>query len=261
MVYCYKKEGMNMTGRALALITAVFTLMCALAAADAGFLALTGLDRMADSIRQGAQLSSAYYTDGTREFETRDAAEAQQLYEALSEISIASFSGQRDGEGFTAIIFSLTDGSRYSVRFAGERLEAGNTTYDVQGAETFRMMAQAILQGRTGQSGQTAGGTVNAVDLYLPCTPSTGYSWSAAAEREGIVRITGQYFEGDASGRTAGAGGTQWFHFDGVAPGMTAVTLAYSRPWESNAAYTLNCRMTVDSALNVLTWGIEMQAP
>ena len=251
-----------MTGRALALMAVIFTLACACAAADAGFLALTGLDRMAASIGQGAQLSSAYYTDGTREFETKDAAEAQQLYEALSEISIVSFSGQRDGEGFSAVIFSLTDGSRYSVRFTGDRLEAGNTTYDVQGAETFHMMAQAILQGRTGAAGQTAaGGTANAVDLYLPCTPSTGYSWAAAAEREGIVRITGQYFEGDASGRTAGAGGTQWFHFDGAAPGMTAVTFTYSRPWESSAAYTLTCRLTVDSALNVLTWGIEMQAP
>ena len=99
------------------------------------------------------------------------------------------------------------------------------------------------------------------MDLYLPSNPGTGYAWSAQVEREGIVRVTEQLFQGGAEPQSLGAGGTHWFHFDGVRPGVTAVKLSYARPWESSAAYTLTWRMTVDSALNVLVWGFEMQAP
>ena len=243
-----------------AALAAALILSFSCAAADAGFLALTGLDRMAASMAQGVQLASVYYTDGSREFETADAATVQQLFAALSEISISSFSGQRAQEGFSAVIFTLSDGSRYSVRFSGDRLEAGSATYDVEGAESFQALAQALLGGGAGAA-QGTGGTVNAVDLYLPSNPGTGYAWSAQVEREGIVRVTEQLFQGGAEPQSLGAGGTHWFHFDGVRPGVTAVKLSYARPWESSAAYTLTWRMTVDSALNVLVWGFEMQAP
>ncbi len=100
-----------------------------------------------------------------------------------------------------------------------------------------------------------------AVDLYLPGNPTTGYSWIAQAEDEGIVEITDQYFgeKSDAPVPVSGLGGAWWFHFEGVQPGVTSVTLTYARPWEPDSAvYTFVYRLSVDEDLNVLIWGVEM---
>ena len=98
-----------------------------------------------------------------------------------------------------------------------------------------------------------------AVDLYLPGNPTTGYAWTAQAEDEGIVEITDQYFSEKSDEPLSGLGGAWWFHFEGIQPGTTAVTLTYARPWEpEGAVYTFVYRLTVDEDLNVLIWGVEM---
>lgn len=98
-----------------------------------------------------------------------------------------------------------------------------------------------------------------AVDLYLPGNPTTGYSWIAQAEDEGIVEITDQYFGEKSDAPVSGLGGTWWFQFAGIQPGVTSVTLTYARPWEpEGAVYTFVYRLTVDEDLNVLIWGVEM---
>ena len=60
-----------------------------------------------------------------------------------------------------------------------------------------------------------------------------------------------------------GAGGTHWFRFRGLKEGVTSVTLMYFRPWEpieetDPPQYTFVYRMSVDSRLNVILWGFEM---
>ena len=73
----------------------------------------------------------------------------------------------------------------------------------------------------------------NVVDLYLPANPTTGYSWTAEAESPGIVGIREEYFADSRSLGMTGAGGTHWFHFEGLSEGVTSVTLRYARAWES----------------------------
>ena len=98
-----------------------------------------------------------------------------------------------------------------------------------------------------------------AVDLYLPGNPTTGYAWTAQAEDEGIVEITDQYFSEKSDEPLSGLGGAWWFHFAGIQPGTTAVTLTYARSWEpESAVHTFVYRLTVDADLNVLIWGVEM---
>lgn len=98
-----------------------------------------------------------------------------------------------------------------------------------------------------------------AVDLYLPGNPTTGYSWIAQAEDEGIVEITQQYYGEKSQEPVSGLGGAWWFQFAGIQPGVTSVTLTYARPWEpEGAVYTFVYRLSVDEDLNVLIWGVEM---
>ena len=99
----------------------------------------------------------------------------------------------------------------------------------------------------------------NAVDLYLPGNITTGFLWLATAEDDGVVAIDDQYFDDSADLGLMGAGGTHWFHFSGIAPGVTGVELIYARPWQmNNPARRLTVRLTVDERLNVLIWGFEM---
>ena len=99
----------------------------------------------------------------------------------------------------------------------------------------------------------------NCVDLYFPSNPTTGYTWTAEAEDDGIVEVREQFFEDSSSLGLAGAGGTHWFHFDGLKEGITSVVLRYARSWESVApVYSFTCRISVDEQKNVLIWGIEM---
>ena len=236
-------------------------LLMGTAGADSSFLALSGLDRMLAALNGGCTLVSCYYTSGAgadaAEFETADPGEAAQMLQALSEISIAGVSGEAAGEDISAVIFRLSDGSRYSVRFSRGRLEAGSMTCELSGDEAFRALV-ASLTAKYAPSAASlpfaSGG--NSVDLYLPCLPASGYAWTAACEQEGVVRVTDQAFDSDS-----GSSDVHWFHFDGLAEGTTAVRLACARPWDSEPVYTLVYRLTVDASRNVLIWGFEMLLP
>ena len=98
----------------------------------------------------------------------------------------------------------------------------------------------------------------NCVDLYFPANPTTGYSWWAEIEDAGVVELREQYFEDCGELGFVGAGGTQWYHIDGVAEGVTSVVFRYARAWEERALYAFTYRLNVDERGNVLIWGVEM---
>ncbi len=99
----------------------------------------------------------------------------------------------------------------------------------------------------------------NEVDLYFRSNPTTGYSWIAEVENEGIISLQDQYMEDLHPEGMTGVGGVHWFHISGTAPGVTSVRFRYLRPWDpyEDAGSSLY-RLTVDENLNVLIWGVEV---
>ena len=100
----------------------------------------------------------------------------------------------------------------------------------------------------------------NAVDLYLPSNPTTGYSWTCEIEDPSIVSLRDEYFAQSMTSNLAGAGGTHWFHISGVQPGTTSVTFRYLRPWETDVppAEQTTYRLSVNDQLDVMIWGVEV---
>ncbi len=97
----------------------------------------------------------------------------------------------------------------------------------------------------------------NAVDLYFPANPTTGYVWTAEFEEPGIAELDEKYFADGELGKV-GAGGIQWYHIRGVSEGITSVTFRYARSWEDSALTTYVYRLQVDARRNVLIWGVEV---
>ena len=97
----------------------------------------------------------------------------------------------------------------------------------------------------------------NAVDLYFPSNPTTGYGWTAEIETPGIVELDEMYFS-DARPGIVGGGGVQWYRIRGASEGITSVTFRYARPWEDAAVNTYVYRLQVDARRSVLIWGVEV---
>ena len=100
----------------------------------------------------------------------------------------------------------------------------------------------------------------NAVDLYLPSNPTTGYSWTYEIEDPSIVSLRDEYFSQSMGSDLVGAGGTHWFHISGEQPGITSVTFRYLRPWETDVppAEQTTYRLSVTDQLDVMIWGVEV---
>jgi inhibitor of cysteine peptidase len=68
----------------------------------------------------------------------------------------------------------------------------------------------------------------------LPSNPSTGYSWSVAASKLGLLLQQGEAaceIPKSAKGRV-GAGGTEVWRFRAVREGTLTLTFSYARVWE-----------------------------
>jgi len=68
----------------------------------------------------------------------------------------------------------------------------------------------------------------------LPSNPSTGYSWSVAASKPGLLLQQGEAtceIPKFAKGRV-GAGGTEVWRFRAVRAGTLTLTFSYARVWE-----------------------------
>ena len=100
----------------------------------------------------------------------------------------------------------------------------------------------------------------NAVDLYMPSNPTTGYSWTYEIEDPSIVSLRDEYFSQSMESDLVGAGGTHWFHISGEKPGITSVTFRYLRAWETDIppAEQTTYRLSVNDQLDVMIWGVEV---
>ena len=73
----------------------------------------------------------------------------------------------------------------------------------------------------------------DALEVSLPATSGTGYTWQAAPVATGIVTQVGDpEFKSDHA--MPGASGRQIFHFARGAVGMGTLEMHYLRPWEKN---------------------------
>ena len=97
----------------------------------------------------------------------------------------------------------------------------------------------------------------NAVDLYFPSNPTTGYEWTAEIENPAVVELDEMYFA-DWKPGVVGAGGVQWYRIRGASEGITSVTFRYARSWEKDALTTYVYRLQVDARGSVLIWGVEV---
>lgn len=78
------------------------------------------------------------------------------------------------------------------------------------------------------------------VEIRLPGTPSTGYTWRRVEPDDGALagcplQVVGEG-EWTTPDRTPGAAGTCRFLYVAAAPGIVAVRLEYARPWELEEA-------------------------
>ncbi len=73
----------------------------------------------------------------------------------------------------------------------------------------------------------------DALQISLPATSGTGYTWQAAPIAGGFVKPVGETrFKRDSA--MPGASGHEIFRFSVVASGTGALELRYLRPWEKD---------------------------
>jgi inhibitor of cysteine peptidase len=71
------------------------------------------------------------------------------------------------------------------------------------------------------------------VTIALPENPSTGYQWQEEHDKDYLDFLGKEYRTGlSPDERLVGAGGTAYFTFRALKPGLTRVVLKYQRSWE-----------------------------
>ncbi len=71
-----------------------------------------------------------------------------------------------------------------------------------------------------------------AVEFCFSSNPSTGFGWTAEVEGDCVRLIRDEYVQKPQHPAAAGAGGWQYYAFEGVREGAVTVTFVYARPWE-----------------------------
>jgi len=224
------------------------------------FAALSGLDRVQAALERGAAVETLTYGTGTkiaRGFILDDPREIGQMLAALESITIAGPVDEFVTDMYPRVTLRLSDGSECVLDFDGRWLRAAGVNYTLENDGPFWTLVDQLMEKYDPDGAPPERFIPNSVDLYLPSNPTTGFTWLAQAETEGVVAVTDLYFADPAPLGMTGAGGVHWFHLDGLTPGVTAVTLTYGRSWEENPIRTIVYRLTVDEQLNVLVWGIE----
>ncbi|MCR5090850.1 MAG: protease inhibitor I42 family protein [Oscillospiraceae bacterium] len=232
------------------------------------FASVARLDLLQQALDSGAEIVSAVYSDGTgssgNEFTTTNPDETDELWNAVSDIVIADETTAFVTDWYPSIWFHLSDGSSFGVFFDGHNLDMGQKLYVLDSDDAFWALTDSLSKKYRDQreaekpDEPESEPVPNVVDLYFPSNPTTGYSWFAETETEGIVEVSGDYFADSSLLGFTGAGGTQWYHFTGISEGMTSVTLSCARSWEEDSLYSFTYRLSVDEDLNVLVWGVEM---
>ncbi len=114
------------------------------------FMTFTGLDKMAEALDAGAEVESAYYTDGygfsTSEFTTTDAKEIEALWDALCGIELGGPTDESITDWYPLIVFTLNDGSRYGARFESNWLTMGPYNYELENDGAFWRLTGELVK-------------------------------------------------------------------------------------------------------------------
>lgn len=260
------------------------------------FMEITGLTEVVQSLEEGKSIVGITYSEGLGEyadwFYTTDPWEIQDIWTSLQMMETDGPTKWFATDWYPAVELYLSDYSVYRVAFNGHWLDTPEGNYQLKNDEMFWTLT-SLLEERyrdlpmdemyydyydeeygddfdygydegdpdpAGTASEDALDAVpNAVDLYLPANPTTGYTWTVEIEEEGIVEVKDQYFPDSQALGFTGSGGTHWFHFDGLQEGVASVKLSYQRPWEDGEAlYVFIYRLSVDDQNNVMIWGVEM---
>ena len=90
------------------------------------------------------------------------------------------------------------------------------------------------------------------VIITLPENPTTGYTWQTDGGLGDVLMLKEDSYVPDANpGGLLGGGGTHRWHYVAKAPGDTAITFTYARPWESDAAETVEFSFSVEEDYNI----------
>ena len=235
--------------RALSLLLVLCCLWGWGLAEEETFLSVTGLEDMRDKLASGVTIVSAYYSDGygfsDRGFLTQDPEECRALFDTLCGLKLLKKTNESITDWYPLILFTLSDESRYGVRFEGPWLDRGEEgNWEVADIETFYTLTDELNQKYAGQEPADSEPETkflpNSVDLYFP-----GDGWSVSLS-EGTVVSAEAFFEQSASG------GRTRVHLEGICEGGEAVTVR-REDGESAVIY-----LRVDEDNNVLIWSMEM---
>ena len=94
-------------------------------------------------------------------------------------------------------------------------------------------------------------GTGDRLRVELPSNPSTGYSWQTMELNSWVLArtkrpvYTPDWVVGADRQRMVGSGGKLTLEYEAIGAGTSPVRIAYSRPWETNAAPAKTFQLTV----------------
>ena len=94
-------------------------------------------------------------------------------------------------------------------------------------------------------------GTGDRLRVELPSNPSTGYSWQTMELNSWVLartkrpEFTPDWVVGADRQRMVGSGGKLTLEYEAIGAGTSPVKIAYSRPWETNAAPAKTFQLTV----------------
>lgn len=71
------------------------------------------------------------------------------------------------------------------------------------------------------------------LELALPETSGTGFSWAFTSRGESILALEKEYYAADAA---PGSGRMHCWRLKAIAPGNAMLKLDYARPWEKRAS-------------------------
>ncbi|MEV6415080.1 protease inhibitor I42 family protein [Kribbella sp. NPDC051718] len=91
-------------------------------------------------------------------------------------------------------------------------------------------MLHILTESRHGEAIEIAVG--DTLDLTLPETPSTGYTWTAGTDSGETLKLLRSSF--DPSTTTPGAGGVRHLIYQAQAPGQALLSANLDRPWTND---------------------------
>ena len=111
------------------MVAMLLLLPAACAEGEDSFLSLSGLGKMEEKLADGVEIIRVFYDDRGEyisEFTTANPEETGKLWEAFAKITVAGPAGEGSSGAEPVIVFYLSDGSAYTVYFAGHQLLAAD---------------------------------------------------------------------------------------------------------------------------------------